>query len=863
MSWRHDVVDFAIDAQGNGACKPCGSVTSTSGGLPALQLQRIHKYRSIHNTGWFGPGVFSNYEDFLVLDRKKASGAGNIRMVDHLRFGDFMLKDSDEDGFYQDKSFRTIKETTLLDAGGSIVVEMRDAVTVVLERHDGTQRHYEVFNRWGQTEPNQLFARLTAEVDRNGNQTTIAYQFAADATDTELGNDRSKLWMAQSVTDAYGRTMTIQYDMSAKISGKYVVSTITVPVGAGTQDISYTYNLDGSIVDPTTPYPISGPSQVDFPDGTQSTFSLSLDAADQHQVLHVNDAAAEGTHRRKDVHLTLSDYVEPGTDTILAQSGRLVREVYNGAGERQFALWASEHTYTSGNADQVHYVYNLGKFWRYISRGGYPVARHNAISTNFSLPVSDWQDGTGWEWKLTSNFGHDTQRWITANTDALGRKTRYSLNPVSGRKDSITYPDNTEVVSEFNAFSQPIFRKDREGRVTTWTYDATGNKLSETVGQRDDNDDKIAEAVPGLTATRSWTYTPAGQLASETDFNGNTTDYFYSSVGSPSAIDNYGYLVKIQEPADVAGGTRAEVTFTYDASGRRTQSTDAEGRQASYAYDTRNRISSITYFDGSVESYVYGTGTKQNLLVQQTDRNGNVTTIDYDDHGRRIETIVAANDGSIADVEQCTWLPGTVLKATCTRLGETKTYGYDWRLRRVDTVTQVNGSTTLADSVTYDVAGRVIVRTDAYGRSAYPVYDTLDYTTRMVQDTVPGGVTGALGLAAGTVPTQTQLGALLCDASDNAAYLITDSVYNDDRQRIASVDGRGIVDLYTYDGRKRRITTIKNGAQIAANTTLDDIQAQTWIIMSILPSLKKQKPCMTRKATSPPFAIHATLIVSV
>jgi RHS repeat-associated protein len=460
--------------------------------------------------------------------------------------------------------------------------------------------------------------------------------------------------------------------------------------------------------------------------------------------------------------------------------------------------------------------------FRYIERGGYPVATHTAITFDLNQPVE------GWEWEYTKSYGTDTQRRITRTVDALGRKTTYGLNPVSGDKTKVTYPDETEMHSQFNAFSQITYSRDSLGRVKTFTYDAFGNKLTETVGQVDSDEDGIPETVVGLTATRSWTYTSQGQIETATDFNGNVTEYFYSSGGSPSSIDGLGYLVKVVEPADIVGGPRAETLMSYDGSGRQISTTDPEGRTTSQTYDLRNRLLATTYNDGSTESYIYGYGMDQNLLVGKTDRNGNLTTFDFDDHGRLIETVIAANNPTIASLEACTWLPGTTLKETCTIDGDVTHYSYDWHLRPVGETKFPSNGSALSNLRKYDNARRLVVKTDLYGRSSFDVYDALDYRIRTVQELVPGSITSLLGLSSGDVPSQTELTTIVRDLNANAAYIVIDIVYNADRQVIAQVDGRGLVDLYEYDGRARRIVSLKNGAQIAAGATLDDIQNQVW-----------------------------------
>ena len=126
---------------------------------------------------------------------------------------------------------------------------------------------------------------------------------------------------------------------------------------------------------------------------------------------------------------------------------------------------------------------------------------------------------------------------------------------------------------------------------------------------------------------------------SSTDANGNTTSYTYD------AMDN---VTKVQ----AADGTVVESTYTqknyvstiqmmdktvialdYDAMGRMTGITDAngnqtacvdiKGRKTQYTYDDLGNLTKITYPDGTCETFVYDANGNNSI----TDENGSETII--------------------------------------------------------------------------------------------------------------------------------------------------------------------------------------------------------------------------------------------
>jgi YD repeat-containing protein len=115
--------------------------------------------------------------------------------------------------------------------------------------------------------------------------------------------------------------------------------------------------------------------------------------------------------------------------------------------------------------------------------------------------------------------------------------------------------------------------------------------------------------------TDAWTYDANGALATETDGCGVTTTYTYDDAGSKTGID-------------YPTGT-ADVSFSYDADGRKTAMTDGTGT-TSYSYDNAGRLTSRSAPQGTV-NYAYDDAGR---VSSRTLVGTGVTTYAYDSSGR-------------------------------------------------------------------------------------------------------------------------------------------------------------------------------------------------------------------------------------
>lgn len=194
--------------------------------------------------------------------------------------------------------------------------------------------------------------------------------------------------------------------------------------------------------------------------------------------------------------------------------------------------------------------------------------------------------------RLITDTSYDSHGWVTMTSAPY--------------YDSTTLPGTQRFMATAGATpAQTITRYDGQGRVTASQFDSLGTLQWQTSTAHPGADETDVTPPPGGTATSiftnalgqttaSWkyhgtatpdgnaahadvttyTYTPAGQVASVADNNGNTWSFAYNLRGLKSS------------QADPDAGT---TSYGYDANGNLTSTTDARGQTISYTYDALNR----------------------------------------------------------------------------------------------------------------------------------------------------------------------------------------------------------------------------------------------------------------------------------
>lgn len=407
--------------------------------------------------------------------------------------------------------------------------------------------------------------------------------------------------------------------------------------------------------------------------------------------------------------------------------------------------------------------------------------------------------------------------------------------------------DSNNVQYVFNSAGQLVSETDRNGYVTSLSYDSTGN-LSTVTDQA------------GRTLTLTYT---GNHVTGVTDPMGNETTYGYDSSGDLVSVTDplgrtwtftYDANHLLLSMTDPAGGT---TTNTYNASSQVTQQVDPMGRTTTWAYagdpsSASGGTTTITDPDGNqtVENYsnmeltsvTRGAGTSQAAtttyaydpvtlgLTQVTDPNGNTTANTYDSRGDLLTTT-----DPLGNEKQYSYDSQGDLLSYTDPLGTTTTYAYDANGNLLSqstpldssnsgttsTTTYTYGTGSAAGEVTsstnpdgdttnygYDNAGDQTSMTDALGQTSTQAYDA---DGRLTSVTTPGEHTTNYSYDADGELTQ------VTDPLGRS----TTYVYDADGNRAAVTDPNGHTTSYSYNADNER-TEITQSNGSTQTTTYDD-----------------------------------------
>lgn len=215
----------------------------------------------------------------------------------------------------------------------------------------------------------------------------------------------------------------------------------------------------------------------------------------------------------------------------------------------------------------------------------------------------------------------DANNNVTSNKDWQGNKKVFTYDLTRNLETSRVEGYGTTLARTISTEWHPTMRlrtKVAEPlRITTYTYDANGNLLSESVqATTDANGASGFSATPsGTSKTWNFTYNDAGQLLTKTGPGVNTT----------LTYDNQGNLATMTNAA-------GHVTHygNYDVNGRVGQITDPNGMLTSFVYGPRGWLDSVS--SGSeITSYTHDAVGN---LKTVTTPDGTTTTYSYDDAHR-------------------------------------------------------------------------------------------------------------------------------------------------------------------------------------------------------------------------------------
>jgi RHS repeat-associated protein len=458
------------------------------------------------------------------------------------------------------------------------------------------------------------------------------------------------------------------------------------------------------------------------------------------------------------------DHTDPSgayTSTITSPTG--AQTVFS---EEPDGLTASKE-FACGMALDFEYDLDPEYLFKYAKR----LEEHTPLGlARVTLRERDYQDSNG-----------DEIPDVLTETVAVNGKTTILENNVFQSKRTIISPTGKTVSTNYDPDTLLTTTLSIPGlHDTTYGYDVRGRLTSITTNTRQ----------------ASFTYDGEGNLASSTDPENHTTNYFYDSVGR---------MIDIDRP------DASSVAFTYDKNGNMTMLTNPSDVDHGFGYNKVNLTSSyITPLSGGY-SYVYDSERK---LTQVNFPSGKQIN-NYYSNGRLVQIKTPQPEEDVDLTYLCSTKVDTITKGT-----ESISYGYDGSLVTAEVL-----SGTLNESMSYTYNNDLNLTSFSYtGGTVGYTYDDDGLLTgsgafaisRNSGNGLPESVTGgALNLSRtfngyGEVEGQ--------DFTVGSQAATSWSLSRDNAGRIArkteTVNGVASSYDYTYDPMGRLLTVTKDGSPV-------------------------------------------------
>jgi RHS repeat-associated protein len=525
------------------------------------------------------------------------------------------------------------------------------------------------------------------------------------------------------IYDSYNRELTFQYRADG------LLEVVTDPAGS---DISYAYN-NGYL------------ESVTYSDGKTRRYTYT--GAFLSDIEDENGAAF--AHYEYDAE------------------GRATVSVHAGDADRVEVTYNANGTTTVEDALGASRLHTYRKFWGLFTPA--TITQSCPTCSNSTMTVE-----------------HDNAGFVSRRTDLNGNATTYQHNSrglETQRIEALGTSEERTITTQWHATHRVPTQIDEPGRRTTYTYDASGNRLTQT----------ITDTATGEARTTTWTYTAQGLVDTvngpRTDVS-DITDYDYDAQGNLIRITNaLNQITEIPEhdahgnPKKIVDPNGVITTLTYDLR-QRLKTVTAAGATTTLDYDGVGQLDKVTLPDGSFLDYTYDGAHR---LTDVEDNLGNKIHYTLNAMGGREKEEVFDPSGTLRRKQSQVFDALGRLDQVKNAAGEVVSdYGYDAQGNRTS-LTEAGLYTT---SYTPDALNRIESVLDAGSGTTQYGYNALGQLTSV---TDPENLTTSYGVNA--------LGDVKQQASPDTG--VTTYTYDAAGNRKTQLDARGVTVAYAYDALNR------------------------------------------------------------
>lgn len=423
-----------------------------------------------------------------------------------------------------------------------------------------------------------------------------------------------RVGMLEKVTDSFGRELNFTYDDS-----KHLVAMVD-PAGN-----KYTYTYQGANV----------LNSVTYPDGLRRIYyyneSLYMGAQlpDSKYLTGIADEISQG------------NIIRYGTYRYDNKGFPISTEHANGVDKYTFDYYNSSVTDPMGAVRTYSFETVSGRLMQ--SDITQPDGTGSVASS------STMHDANG-----NIAFARDFKRTLTVYNYDLTRNLEIRRVEASGTPQA-----RTTTTSWHSTLRLPL-QIAEPNRLTTFTYDATGNLLSKTIQATTDTTGSqgLSSTLSGMPRSWAFTYNSLGQVLTVTgpriDVN-DVTHYEYDASGNLITITNAaGHVTRLSNydangnVGTITDPNGASTSFTYTPRGwisSRTVSTAGNNETTNFEYDGAGDLIKVTMPDGSTLDYSFDDAHR---MTGVSDKLGNSIVYTLDNIGNRISEKVKDMNGGLA-----------------------------------------------------------------------------------------------------------------------------------------------------------------------------------------------------------------------